>query len=679
MVARAARRGGSALTASRAARAALSIAPIAFFALALWALRESLSEHRYADIAAAVRELPAGRFALALAVSACGYLVLCGYDLLGLRYVGRTLRLRDFALASFAANALGNSIGNILVTGAAVRYWMYSSIGITAGDVARLVAFCSVGFWLGFLALGGLWFLAAPIALPAALHVPAATTAPLGVALLAVLAGYLAVVALRRAPLEIGRGRISLPSPALTFGQLAVASLDITLMAAALYVLLPPSPGLSFAGFMGAFLLALAVSTASQVPGGLGVFESVVLALAPPAERPGALAALIAFRAIYFVLPLLAAVAWLAAREARKRGLFGRAVDGIATLLRPAGPRLALPDDAALERVRPIIERSALTYPNLAYRRDKALLVSRAGNAMLMYGRMGRSWIAMGDPAGPGDEARELVREFHDLCRRWRGRSVFFEVRPEHLGWYADLGLTLTPLGEEARVDLSTFDPHRPELSRVRQACAKLARAGCRFDILPREDVAAALPALMRISGAWLARKATREKGFSNASFDEQYLGHFPIAVVRKDGEIIAFANLWQGAGKEELSVDLMRHAPEAPNGTMDLLFSELLLRGRAQGYRWFNFGMAPLSGLDAHTGAPLWQRFGTFVYRHGEHFYNFRGLRAYKEKFHPVWTPLYLVSPGGAVLPGILLDVTAMIAGGYAGIFSRRGARRRA
>lgn len=334
-------------------------------------------------------------------------------------------------------------------------------------------------------------------------------------------------------------------------------------------------------------------------------------------------------------------------------------------------PHSAFPSAADLERARPIVEQSERAYANLVFRRDKALLFSRAGNALLMYGDRGRSSIAMGDPVGPPDEARELVRQFRDQCARLRRWSVFFEVRPEHLSWYFELGLTLTELGEEARVDLPRFELDRPEHKRVRQARAKLVRAGYRFEILPREAVLAALPALVRVSDSWLAGKATREKGFSNASFDARYLTCFPLAVVRRDDEIVAFTNLWLGANQEELSVDLMRHLAEAPHGTMDFLFAELLLWGRQQGYRWFNFGMAPLSGLSTHKGAPLWHHVGTFVYRHGEHFYNFRGLRRYKEKFRPVWTPLYLASPGGIALPAALIDVTALIAGGFTGILS--------
>jgi phosphatidylglycerol lysyltransferase len=116
-----------------------------------------------------------------------------------------------------------------------------------------------------------------------------------------------------------------------------------------------------------------------------------------------------------------------------------------------------------------------------------------------------------------------------------------------------------------------------------------------------------------------------------------------------------------------------MRHIPDAPNGTMDLLFSEVMLWGRERDFRWFDFGVAPLAGLESGQDPALWRRVGTLLYRHGEHFYNFRGLRSYKDKFGPVWTPRYLASPGGPALPIALLDVTALIAGGLRAIVSKR------
>lgn len=341
-------------------------------------------------------------------------------------------------------------------------------------------------------------------------------------------------------------------------------------------------------------------------------------------------------------------------------------------LLRRDQPPFPAASDEEIARARPIIERSPDTYANLVLRGDKALLFSLSGNGLLMYGRMPRSWIAMGDPISPCQEARELIRKFRDLSQRHGAWPVFFEVGAPNVDLYLELGLALTKLGEEARVELSQFDLRGPARAGLRQGHARVLRQGCRFEIVPREAVPQALPDLERVSQAWLAAKATREKGFSNASFDVAYLRQFPVAVVKRGERPIAFANLWLGAGREELSVDLMRHAADAPNGTMDYLFTELMLWGRREGYRWFNFGMAPLSGLDERAGAPLWHRFGRLVYQYGEHFYNFRGLRQYKEKFHPVWTPRYLASPGGLALPAVLLDVTALIAGGFAGILAR-------
>ena len=108
-----------------------------------------------------------------------------------------------------------------------------------------------------------------------------------------------------------------------------------------------------------------------------------------------------------------------------------------------------------------------------------------------------------------------------------------------------------------------------------------------------------------------------------------------------------------------------MRFGADAPRSAMDFLFVELMLWGKAQDYRWFNLGMAPLSGLERRPLAPAWHKIGGFVFQHGEHFYNFEGLKNYKDKFSPIWQPKYLMSPGGLALPRILTDVSILIAGG--------------
>ena len=96
------------------------------------------------------------------------------------------------------------------------------------------------------------------------------------------------------------------------------------------------------------------------------------------------------------------------------------------------------------------------------------------------------------------------------------------------------------------------------------------------------------------------------------------------------------------------------------------------MLWGREEGYHWFSLGMSPLSGLENHPLAPLWHRFGNLIFRNGENFYSFEGLRQYKEKFQPVWQPKYLACPGGLAVPAALLDVTTLIAGRNIGIVGR-------
>ncbi len=341
----------------------------------------------------------------------------------------------------------------------------------------------------------------------------------------------------------------------------------------------------------------------------------------------------------------------------------------LARLLRPASPAPHAPDPQEMEIVRSIVQQSTNASANLALLGDKRFLVNPANSAFIMYGISGQSWVSMGDPIGPEAEWPELIWEFHLNAQRYGDRTVFYEVAHHHLYMYLDAGLVALKLGEEARVPLTDFSLEGANRKDLRYIQRKLAKQGCTFEIVPPDGLESHMAALQTISDAWLAEKNTREKGFSLGFFDTAYLRQNPIALVRLDGRPVAFANVWQSAGREELTVDLMRHRPEAPNGVMEYLFIEMMLWGHAQGYRWFNLGMAPLSGMETREAAPLWHKLGHWVARHGEYFYNFRGLRQYKQKFDPVWSPKYLVCPGGLGLPAVLADIGALVSGGLKGI----------
>jgi phosphatidylglycerol lysyltransferase len=104
----------------------------------------------------------------------------------------------------------------------------------------------------------------------------------------------------------------------------------------------------------------------------------------------------------------------------------------------------------------------------------------------------------------------------------------------------------------------------------------------------------------------------------------------------------------------------------------MDYLFLKLMLFGKSEGYRWFLLGMAPLSGLERRALGPLWNRIGALAFNRGETFYNFQGLRRYKEKFHPQWEPRYLAVPRGLALPLVLTNVATLISAGARGVVTK-------
>ena len=153
--------------------------------------------------------------------------------------------------------------------------------------------------------------------------------------------------------------------------------------------------------------------------------------------------------------------------------------------------------------------------------------------------------------------------------------------------------------------------------------------------------------------------------------FDPAYLKHFPIAVIRREGEIVAFANLWPTATKTKITVDLMRYSPDAAKGLMDFLFVELLLWAKAQGYKTFDLGMAPLAGLEDHRHARLVSRIGALVFAHGNRFYSFEGLHAYKNKFGPRWEPVYIAAPTHGEIPGALAAAALLTSGGMSALFA--------
>ncbi len=833
------------------------------FLVALWLLHHELRAYHYHEIIVQIRAIPLSQVLGAIVLIILCYGVLTGYDFLGTHYARHPLRYREIALPSFVSYAVSNTMGNPLFS-SAIRYRLYTALGLNALEITQVIAFCVVTFWFGFLTLGGLLLTTEPLIIPASLSVPVPSIRVLGALFLLVALAYLVGVLAHKQQITIGAWELALPSPKMALLQLLISWADWIMVGSIVYVLLPIAGHISYPQFLAIFLLAQILGLLSQVPAGIGVFETLmVLLLKPTIPADVVLGALLVYRVLYYLIPLIVAISMLTARELRQqhaivthaatlfqrwvspaipdilaittflggiillvsgaipseagrlawlqdflplpiieishflgslagvglillaRGLqrrldgayflamlllgtgilvsllkgidyeeavilaamlaaliptrqqfyrkaslieqrftpgwvfailiavaasiwlgffaykhvgyshelwwqfslhgdasrFLRATVGIvvvmmsfavAHLLRTATPLTGSLAIKTPDAIRQIVRESTRANAHLALLGDKRFLLSADQQACIMYGLEGKSWIAMGDPLGPPAAHAELIWQFRELCDRYGGWSVFYEVGTDDLPLYIEQGLTLVKLGEEARVPLTTFSLEGSQRRGLRYTLRKLEKEGATFEILPDDAVAPFLPELRAISDDWLQKKNTTEKRFSLGSFDPDYLVHTPMGLVRYQGKIVAFTNLWPGGQHAELSIDLMRYASDAPADVMEYLFIQLLLWGKQAGYTWFNLGMAPLAGIENRPVAPLWNRISALIYQHGEHFYNFQGLRHYKQKFDPVWTPKYLASPGGVAIPLILANITALNSGSLKGVVSR-------
>ncbi len=818
-----------------------------------YVLHGQLLRLRLPDIGAHLREIPRGHLLAALALTGADYCLISGYDLLALRYVRKRLRYARVLFTAFIAAAFGHNLGFSAFTGGAIRLRLYTTAGITAVEVATITVFYSLSIALGLTLLAGLALSLAPAPAATALHL-AFGTAPLGVLLLAAVAVYALWAAFSRRVVEVRGWALRAPGTLIGWGQIALSALDLSLAASVLWLLLPPDAHIGLLPFLGAYVIALTAGIISHVPGGIGVFETIILLMLHGAPVDALLGALLAFRAVYYFAPLvvgaalfgyqelnaqrrhlvrarnsaamyvrpvapqvsgtltfiagamllmfvmipgidsrlalaprwLAAVretaslgasliglgllivsralfrrvrpAWRLARRLLAAGILVAALQGLAfeeapflalalavltlgrgafyrptsilderfspiwiasllgtvllsvwtglllyrhtpydwqlwwtftahagasrmlrasltvsvlatgyllvNLLRPTRPEPSAAGPRDLERAREIIERGDQSLANAALSGDKRLLFSDAGDVFLMYQVAGRSWVALGDPVGERAGVEEVVRRFQEMAERHGAHIVFYQTGAQWLPLYEDLGLAPLPIGEAARVPLARFALEEPSHAVLRHAHRRARRTRISFEVVPAGRADPLMPALKRLSDAWLVRHSTAERRFSVGYFSPRYLGGFPLAVVRHGARPVAFANLWVTGTRAELALDLIRFGPEAPPGIMDYLLIETMRWGRAQGFQWIDLGMAPLGGRERDPLAPAWHDTGNFVFPHGEHFERIELLRQYLSRFDPRWEPRYLLAHGGITLPRVLVEVAALIGG---------------
>jgi len=315
------------------------IAALLLFAAALVILHSHAQAYRPSEVRRALRALQAWQPFAALGLVAASYLLLTLYDVLALRHIGRALPYCRVALASFTAYAFSHALGFASVIGPSVRYRIYTPMGLSAGEVAETSAFVVVTFMTGIIAVFPLVALLDPSSLETL-----GISRPAGIAIgtlgLLLMAGYVGLGWWIERPIRLFGYPLHLPRPRTAGAQIALSVADLSLVAAVLYACLPHASAVGYPHVLAVYVLAFVAGLISHVPGGLGVFDAVVvvgLSARLPADQ--ILAGLLAFRIVYQLVPLVSAGALFGAVEAlAARRLFARAIENISIWASAVGP-----------------------------------------------------------------------------------------------------------------------------------------------------------------------------------------------------------------------------------------------------------------------------------------------------------------------------------------------------
>lgn len=296
---------------------------------------------------------------------------------------------------------------------------------------------------------------------------------------------------------------------------------------------------------------------------------------------------------------------------------------------------------------------------HLLFLKDKYFYYTTDKEMLIPFAAAKDKLVVLGEPIGNQDKLKESIVEFRKFADTYKLVPTFYEISDRNYSVYHDLGYEFFKLGEEATIDLISFNLSGKKKKDLRIAKNKVENGELDFQVIYPPFSQDFVEELKEVSDEWLGRR--KERGFSVGWFDEEYLNRTPISIIKREGKIIAFANIMPLYDDETISIDLMRSKNDIPSGTMDALFIYLFQWAKDNNYKKFNLGMAPLSGVGTNVYSFNEEKLVGLLYQHGKKFYSFEGLRKYKEKFQPNWENRYLAYPKELNITIFLLELVKL------------------
>ena len=291
-----------------------------FFGLVAWLLISQARHIDWQEVLTSLQAYPLKAAGIAVLLAAASFTLYSCFDLLGRRYTGHTLGTLTVMTVTFVSYVFNLNLGS-LVGGVAFRYRLYSRLGLKTGLITRVMTLSMLTNWMGYLLLGGLVFSIMPPALPDSWPLSTAHLRLIGLVLVAIAAGYLLLCAFSRQRELIIRGHeIVLPSARLAALQLLMGASNWLIMSGIIFVLFQQR--IEFPAVVSVLLLAAVAGVITHVPAGLGVLEAVFVALlSHKMPQAAILAALVAYRVVYYLAPLSIATMVYLVMEARAKKL----------------------------------------------------------------------------------------------------------------------------------------------------------------------------------------------------------------------------------------------------------------------------------------------------------------------------------------------------------------------
>lgn len=311
-----------------------------------------------------------------------------------------------------------------------------------------------------------------------------------------------------------------------------------------------------------------------------------------------------------------------------------------------SNPKPNLGVDLDVARVKAVlVQYGGNEISHLAFTGDKKLRfyqVDGEDRVFFLYRKKTDKIVILGEPIGDPDQIGPAIADFMAAADRNDLTLVFYEISEQLTMLLHEYGFDFMKFGEEGDVDVTNFSLAGTKRKGERALMHKFEREGYTYEWLKPPFSAETLAALKLVSDSWLEGRP--EKGFSLGFFDADYLNTAPVAVIKDQaGQIVSFASAMPMHDGQTTSIDLMRSSEAAPSGIMDDIFINLFQQAQADGYQFFNMGMAPLANVGTSSYSFFEEKLAHLVYQYGYRFYGFQGLRSYKNKYVTKWVPKYV------------------------------------